>query len=98
LLPNRERKSFGILITYKRLMQHEVMKPVCFPIGSTFKSIEPEGHPVLVLDNPRILPKCSLKYPGVHLDESLIFKQHALAVVATGLKQLGSIKFLRAKT
>jgi hypothetical protein len=23
----RERKSFGILITYKRLMQHEVMKP-----------------------------------------------------------------------
>jgi hypothetical protein len=22
-----ERKSFGILITYKRLMQHEVMKP-----------------------------------------------------------------------
>jgi hypothetical protein len=27
---NRERKSFGILITYKRLMQHEVMKPEGF--------------------------------------------------------------------
>jgi hypothetical protein len=25
-----ERKSFGILITYKRLMQHEVMKPAYF--------------------------------------------------------------------
>jgi hypothetical protein len=28
-----EEKSFGILITFKRLMQHEVMKPESYTIG-----------------------------------------------------------------
>jgi hypothetical protein len=69
----------------------------CFPIGSTFKSIEPDDHPALVINNQRILPKFSLKYLGVYLDESLTFK-HALVAVATGLKHLGSLKFLRMKT
>jgi hypothetical protein len=70
----------------------------CFPTGSAFKSIEPDDHPVLVINNQRIIPKCSLKYLGVYLDESLTFKQHALAAAATGLKHLGSLKFLRMKT
>jgi hypothetical protein len=66
----------------------------CFPTGSAFKSIEPDDHPAVVINNQRILPKCFLKYLGVYLDESLIFKQHALEVAATGLKHLGSLKFL----
>jgi hypothetical protein len=70
----------------------------CFPTGSAFKSIEPDDHPALVINNQRILPKSSLKYLGVYLDESLTFKQHAFAAAATGLKHLGSLKFLRMKT
>jgi hypothetical protein len=69
----------------------------CFPTGSAFKSIGPDDNPALVINNQRILPKCSLKYLGVCLDESLTFK-HALATAATGLKHLGSLKFLRMKT
>jgi hypothetical protein len=70
----------------------------CFPTGSAFKRIEPDDHPARVINNQRILPKCSLKYLGVYLDESLTFKQHALAAAAPGLKHLGSLKFLRMKT
>jgi hypothetical protein len=69
----------------------------CFPTGSAFKSIEPDDHPALVINNQRISPKCSLKYLGIYLDESLTFK-HALTAAATGLKHLGSVKFLRMKT
>jgi hypothetical protein len=64
-----------------------------FTTGSLFRSIEPEKHPVLVIHNQRILPKCSLKYLDIYLNESLTFK-HALAAAATGLKHLGSFKFL----
>jgi hypothetical protein len=70
----------------------------CSPTGSAFKSIEPDEHPALVINNQRILPKSSLKYLGVYLDESLTFKQHALAAAVTGLKHLGSLKFLLMKT
>jgi hypothetical protein len=69
----------------------------CFPTGSAFKSIEPDDHLALVINNQRILPKCCLKNLGVYLDELLTFKQHPLAA-ATGLKHLGSLKFLRIKT
>jgi hypothetical protein len=61
----------------------------CFPTGSAFKSIEPDDHPVLVINNQKILPKCCLKYLGVYLDESLTLKQHALGAAAAGLKHLG---------
>jgi hypothetical protein len=70
----------------------------CFPASSSFKRIEPKDHPALIVDDRRTLPKRSLKYLGVHLDESLTFKQHSLAAAATGLKHLGSLKNLRAKT
>jgi hypothetical protein len=69
-----------------------------FLTGSAFKSIEPDNHHALVINNRKILPKCSLKYLGVYIDESLIVKQHALAAAATGLKHLGCLKFLRTKT
>jgi hypothetical protein len=70
----------------------------CFPTGSAFKSIEPDDYPAFVIHNQRILPKFSRKYLSVCLDESLTFKQHALAAAAIGLKHLGSLKFLRMKT
>jgi hypothetical protein len=38
----------------------------CFPIGSAFKRIEPDDHPALVINNQRILQKCSLRYLGVY--------------------------------
>jgi hypothetical protein len=43
----------------------------CFPTGSAFKNIEPDDHRALVINNERILPKCSLKYLDVYLNESL---------------------------
>jgi hypothetical protein len=39
----------------------------CFTTGSAFKSIESDDHPALVINNQRILPKCSLKYLGIFI-------------------------------
>jgi hypothetical protein len=68
----------------------------CFPSHCGFKGIELQDHP-LIIDNKQIMPTRSHKCLGVHLDESLTFNSHSLAVVK-GLQQLGSLKFLGVKT
>jgi ribonuclease HI len=52
-------------------------------------------HLPLIINNQTISPSQSIKYLGIHIDESLTFKQHAISVAAKGKSVLSSLLFLR---
>jgi ribonuclease HI len=70
----------------------------CLPGTSKNKNISLSSHPPLRIMNTTILPKRTIKYLGVYIDESLTFLHHAAMAAARGSQVLGSFKFLRHRS
>jgi ribonuclease HI len=67
----------------------------CHPNFSKSKAKDLSHHPPLILNDKTIQPSRSIKYLGVHIDESVSFKQHAISAAAKGKSALSSLLFLR---
>jgi ribonuclease HI len=67
----------------------------CLPKYSKDKTKDLSHHPPLILNNKTIPPSRSIKYLGIHIDELLLFKQHAISAAAKGKSAVSSLLFLR---
>jgi hypothetical protein len=67
----------------------------CVPKLSKDKTKDLSHHPPLIINDQTISPSRSIKYLGIHIDESLTFKQHAISAAAKGKSALSSLLFLR---
>jgi ribonuclease HI len=67
----------------------------CLPRDSKAKAKDLCHHPPLTINDRTIQPSRSIKYLGVHIDESLTFKQHAIASASHAKAALGALLFLR---
>jgi hypothetical protein len=67
----------------------------CLPKLSKDKTKELSHHLPLIINDETISPSQSIKYLGIHIDESLSFKQHAISAAAKGKSALSSLLFLR---
>jgi hypothetical protein len=66
----------------------------CHPNSSKNKAKDLSHHPPLIINDKTIPPSCSIKYLGIHIAESVSFKQHAISVAAKGKLALSSLLFL----
>jgi hypothetical protein len=68
----------------------------CLPsFSNKDKTKDLSKHPPLIINNQTISPSQSIKYLGIHIDESLTFKQHAISAAAKGKSVLSSLLFLQ---
>jgi hypothetical protein len=68
----------------------------CLPkLSNKDKAKDLSHHPLLIINDQTISPSRSIKYLGIHIDESLTFKQHAISAAAKGKSALSSLLFLR---
>jgi hypothetical protein len=67
----------------------------CFPNFRQNKTEDLSHYPPLIINNQTISPTRSIKYLGIHIDESLTFKQHPISAAAKGKSALSSLLFLR---
>jgi hypothetical protein len=67
----------------------------CLPRSSKDKANDLSLHPPLIINDQPIPPSRSIKYLGIHIDESLTFKQHALSAASYGKSTLSALLFLR---
>jgi hypothetical protein len=66
----------------------------CFPNFRQHKK-DLSNHPPLIINDQTISPSRSIKYLGIHIDESLTFQQHAISAAAKGKSALSCLLFLR---
>jgi hypothetical protein len=64
------------------------------PLTSKDKTTVLSYHPPLPIVDHTIPPSRSLKYLGIHIDESLTFKKHAITAASLGKSSLGALLFL----
>jgi hypothetical protein len=68
----------------------------CLPkLSNKDKAKDLSHHPPLIINDQTISPSQSIKYLGIHIDESLTFKQYTISVAAKGKSVLSSLLFLR---